>query len=39
MQFDELISSYDQVQKIGHSLAYKFLNAKNTNKVVLNSSD
>jgi hypothetical protein len=39
MQFDELISSYDQVQKIGHSLAHKFLNAKNTNKVVLNCSD
>lgn len=39
MAFDELISSYEQVQKIGHVLAFKFLNSKHSNKVVLNCTD
>lgn len=37
--FDELISSYEQVFKIGKAMAYTFVTRRNTNKVILNVSD
>ena len=39
MHFDELITSYDQVQRIGRGLAHRFVSRQNTNKVVLNIAD
>ena len=39
LQFDELISSYDQVFKIGQAMAHTFMTRRNSNKVVLNVSD
>ena len=39
LQFDELISSYQQVFKIGKAMAHTFMTRRNTNKVVLNVSD
>lgn len=39
MKFDELISSYHQVHKIGHALAYKFLHSKYTHKTIVNLAD
>ncbi len=39
LQFDELISSYEQVFKIGKSMAHTFMTRRNTNKVVLNVAD
>ena len=39
LQFDELISSYDQVFKIGRAMAHTFMTRRNSNKVVLNVAD
>ena len=39
LQFDELISSYEQVFKIGKSMAHTFMTHRNTNKVVINTAD
>lgn len=39
LKFDELVSSYDQVHKISHALAYKFVDLKYSNKVVVNMTD
>ena len=39
LQFDELISSYEQVFRIGRSMAFNFVTRRNTNKIVLNVSD
>jgi hypothetical protein len=39
LQYDDLISSYDQVFKIGRALAQNFMAQEKTNKVVLNVSD
>ena len=39
MHFDELITSYDQVHRIGRGLAHRFITRQNTNKVVLNVTD
>ena len=39
MHFDELITSYDQVHRIGKGLAHRFITRQNTNKVVLNVAD
>lgn len=38
-QFDELCSSYEQVQGVSKCLAHKFVNSTNTHKVVLNLVD
>ena len=37
--FDELISSYEQVFKIGKAMAHTFMTRRNTNKVILNLAD
>ena len=39
LQFDELISSYDQVFKIGKAMAHTFMTKRNSNKMVLNVAD
>ena len=39
LQFDELISSYEQVFKIGRAMAHTFMTRRHTNKIVLNVSD
>ena len=39
LSFDELVSSYEQVGRIGRSMAMKFYSTRNTNKVVLNVAD
>ena len=39
LQFDELISSYEQVFRIGRAMAHTFVTRRNTNKIVLNVSD
>ena len=39
LKFDELVSSYEQVFKIGKGMAYTFMTRRNTNKVILNVSD
>jgi len=37
--FDELCSSYEQVQGLSKCLAHKFINSRNTHKVVFNMVD
>lgn len=39
LRFDELISSYDQVFKIGKAMAHSFMTRRNSNKIILNVSD
>lgn len=39
LQFDELVSSYDQVFKIGKAMAHTFRTKRNSNKVILNVAD
>ena len=39
LRFDELISSYDQVFRIGQAMAHTFMTKRNTNKIVLNVAD
>ena len=39
IRFDELISSYEQVYRIGTSMAHTFATTRNTNKVVINIAD
>ena len=39
LHFDELVSSYEQVQRIGRGLAHRFMTRHNSNKVVLNVAD
>ena len=39
LQFDELISSYDQVFKIGRAMAHTFMSKRCSNKVILNVAD
>ena len=39
LRFDELISSYEQVAKIGQAMAFNFATQRNTNKVILNVAD
>ena len=39
LQFDELISSYDQVFKLGRAMAHTFMTRRHSNKVVLNVAD
>jgi len=39
LQFDELISSYEQVFRIGRAMAHNFVTRRHTNKIVLNVAD
>ena len=39
LQFDELISSYEQVFKIGKAMAHNFMTRRHSNKIVLNVAD
>ena len=39
LRFDELISSYDQVHRIGKAFAHCFVTRRNSNKIVLNVAD
>lgn len=39
LKFDELVSSYEQVFKIGKAMAHTFMTRRNTNKVILNVND
>ena len=39
IQVDELVSSYEQVNKISKALASNFLAQKHSNKVVINLTD
>ena len=39
LHFDELVSSYEQVYRIGRGLAHRFMTRQSSNKVVLNVSD
>ena len=39
LHFDELVSSYEQVYRIGRGLAHRFMTRHNSNKVVLNVAD
>ena len=39
LHFDELVSSYEQVYRIGRGLAHRFMTRQNSNKVVLNVAD
>ena len=39
LHFDELVSSYEQVYRIGRGLAHRFVTRQNSNKVVLNVAD
>ena len=39
IRFDELISSYEQVFKIGQAMAHTFVTKRNTNKVIVNVAD
>ena len=38
-QFDEFVSSYEQVNTIGQAMATRFVQSKQTHKVVLNLAD
>lgn len=39
MKFDELVSTYEQVEEIGKTLAYTFVESRGTNKVMVNMCD
>ena len=39
IRFDELISSYEQVFRIGQAMAFNFATQRHTNKVVVNIAD
>ena len=39
LKLDELVSSYEQVIKMGHAMAYNFANRKNSNKLLMNMVD